>query len=128
MHKTANNNTMKNGRVDLYITGIFSSNLYADKKRFIPTGGVKYPSSKLAIKIIAKWNGSIPKYVAFKNGLEFANENVKWLYEEINKILPLVLIRHNASLLIMGKRMKIILLSFHEFLFPLTVAFWFLFA
>ncbi len=51
---------------------------------------------------------SIPKYVAFKNGLEFANENVKWLYEEINKILPLVLIRHNASLLIMGKRMKII--------------------
>ncbi len=51
---------------------------------------------------------SIPKYVAFKNGLEFANENVKWLYEEINKILPLVLIKHNASLLIMGKRMKII--------------------
>ena len=60
MHKTANNNTMKNGKVDLYITGIFSSNLYADKKRFIPTGGVKYPSSKLAIKIIAKWIGSMP--------------------------------------------------------------------
>ena len=37
---------------------------------------------------------SIPKYVAFKNGLEFANENVKWLYEEINKILPLVLIQN----------------------------------
>ena len=47
---------------------------------------------------------SIPKYVAFKNGLEFANENVKWLYEEINKILPLVLIKHNTSLLIMGKK------------------------
>ena len=51
---------------------------------------------------------SIPKYVAFKNGLEFANENVKWLYEEINKILPLNLIKHNNSLLVMGKRMKII--------------------
>ena len=51
---------------------------------------------------------SIPYYVSFKSGLEFANENVKWLYEEINKILPLVLIKHNASLLIMGKRMKII--------------------
>ena len=51
---------------------------------------------------------SIPNYVSFKSGLEFANENVKWLYEEINKILPLVLIKHNASLLIMGKRMKII--------------------
>ena len=51
---------------------------------------------------------SIPNYVSFKNGLEFANENVKWLYKEINKILPIVLIKHNASLLIMGKRMKII--------------------
>ena len=51
---------------------------------------------------------SIPNYVSFKSGLEFANENVKWLYEEINKILPLVLIKHNTSLLIMGKRMKII--------------------
>ncbi len=51
---------------------------------------------------------SIPNYVSFKSGLDFANENVKWLYEEINKILPLVLIKHNVSLLIMGKRMKII--------------------
>ena len=51
---------------------------------------------------------SIPNYVSFKSGLEFANENVKWLYKEINKILPIVLIKHNTSLLIMGKRMKII--------------------
>ena len=51
---------------------------------------------------------SIPNYVSFKSGLKFANENVKWLYKEINKILPLVLIKHNASLLIMGKRMRII--------------------
>ena len=51
---------------------------------------------------------SIPYYVSFKSGFEFANENVKWLYEEINKILPLVLIKHNTSLLIMGKRMQII--------------------
>ena len=51
---------------------------------------------------------SIPNYVSFKSGLEFANENVKWLYEEINKILPLNLIKHNNSLLVMGKRMKII--------------------
>ena len=51
---------------------------------------------------------SIPYYVSFKSGFEFANENVKWLYEEINKILPLVPIKHNTSLLIMGKRMKII--------------------
>ena len=51
---------------------------------------------------------SIPNYVSFKSGLEFANENVEWLYKEINKFLPIVLIKHNASLLIMGKRMKII--------------------
>ena len=52
---------------------------------------------------------SIPNYVSFKSGLEFANENIEWLYKEINKILPLVLIKHNgSSLLIMGKKMKII--------------------
>ena len=51
---------------------------------------------------------SIPNYVSFKSGLEFANENVKWLYKEINKILPLVPIKNNTSLLIMGKRMQII--------------------
>ena len=51
---------------------------------------------------------SIPNYVSFKSGLEFANENVKWLYKEINKILPLVFIKHNTSLLVMGERMKII--------------------
>ena len=51
---------------------------------------------------------SIPHYISFKSGIEFANENVEWLYEEINKILPLVLIKHNTTLLIMGKRMKII--------------------
>ncbi len=51
---------------------------------------------------------SIPYYVSFKSGLEFANDNVKWLHKEINKILPLILIKHNSSLLIMGKKMKII--------------------
>ena len=51
---------------------------------------------------------SIPNYVSFKSGLEFANENVKWLYKEINKILPLVFIKHNTSLLVMGEKMKII--------------------
>ena len=44
----------KKGIVDLYIVGISSLNLYADKNKFIPTGGVKNPSSRLAIKIIAK--------------------------------------------------------------------------
>ena len=51
---------------------------------------------------------SIPYYVSFKSGLEFANENIEWLYREINKILPLVLIGHNSSLVIMGKKMKVI--------------------
>ena len=51
---------------------------------------------------------SIPYYVSFKNGLQFANENIEWLHKEIKKILPLVLIRHNSSLVIMGKKMKII--------------------
>ncbi len=51
---------------------------------------------------------SIPYYVSFKSGLEFANENIEWLYGEIKKILPLVLIGHNSSLLIMGKKMKVI--------------------
>ncbi len=51
---------------------------------------------------------SIPYYISFKHGLEFANENIKWLCEEINKILPLILIKHNTTLLIMGKKMKII--------------------
>ena len=51
---------------------------------------------------------SIPYYISFKSGLKFANENIKWLYEEINKILPLILIKHNTTLLIMGKKMEII--------------------
>ena len=51
---------------------------------------------------------SIPYYVSFKSGLEFANENIEWLYKEIKKFLPLVLIRNNLSLLIMGKKMQII--------------------
>ena len=50
---------------------------------------------------------SIPNYVSFKSGLEFANENVKWLYKEINKILPLVFIKHNTSLLVMGERLLV---------------------
>ena len=36
---------------------------------------------------------SIPNYVSFKSGLKFANENAQWLYKEINKILPIVLIK-----------------------------------
>ena len=48
---------------------------------------------------------SIPYYVSFKNGLEFAYENMEWLYKEIKKHLPLLLIDHNSSLLIMGKKM-----------------------
>ena len=51
---------------------------------------------------------SIPYYVSFKSGLEFANENIEWLYKEIKKNLPLVLIRHDSSFVIMGKKMKII--------------------
>ena len=51
---------------------------------------------------------SIPYYVSFKSGLEFANENIEWLYKEIKKILPIVLIKNNSSLLILGKKMKII--------------------
>jgi predicted metal-dependent hydrolase len=51
---------------------------------------------------------SIPYYVSFKSGLDFANENIEWLYKEIKKFLPLVLIRNNLSLLIMGKKMQII--------------------
>jgi len=51
---------------------------------------------------------SIPYYVSFKSGLEFANENIEWLYKEIKKVLPIVLIKHNSSLLILGKKMQII--------------------
>ena len=58
---TANNRTKKNGKVALYIFGISSSNLYAARNKFIPTGGVKNPNSRFAIKMIAKWTGSIPK-------------------------------------------------------------------
>ena len=51
---------------------------------------------------------SIPYYVTFKNGIEFANENIEWLYGELKKILPLILIKHNSSLLVKEKKMKII--------------------
>ena len=51
---------------------------------------------------------SIPYYVSFKNGLEFAYENIEWLYKEVKKHLPLLLIEHNSSLMIMGKKMKVI--------------------
>ncbi len=61
MNNTPTNLIKKKGKVALYIVGISLSNLYEDKYKFIPTGGVIYPNSKFAIKIIAKWNGSIPK-------------------------------------------------------------------
>jgi len=51
---------------------------------------------------------SIPHYVSYKSGLKFANENIEWLYNEIKKILPLVLIRHNSFLLILGEKKQII--------------------
>ena len=61
INATARSLIIKNGNVAWYIFGISSSNLYAERKRFIPTGGVKNPSSRLAINIIAKCTGSIPK-------------------------------------------------------------------
>ncbi len=51
---------------------------------------------------------SIPHYVSYKSGLKFANENIEWLYNEIKKILPLVLIRHNSFLLILGEKKQVI--------------------
>ena len=47
---------------------------------------------------------SIPKHISFKNGFEFANENIEWLSNEINKLYPLILIKNGSSLLIMRKK------------------------
>jgi hypothetical protein len=43
-------NTLRTGR----------SKRYDDRNRFSPIGGVRYPSSMLARKIIPRWAGSMP--------------------------------------------------------------------
>ena len=50
---------------------------------------------------------SIPKYVSFKKGMEFAHENKDWLYNEINKFFPLISIENNCLLNIKDKKMRI---------------------
>lgn len=54
MSKTTTNRIRKKGNVALYIVGISLLKRYADKNRLIPTGGVKKPNSRFAIKIIPK--------------------------------------------------------------------------
>ena len=51
---------------------------------------------------------SIPFYVTFKSGLEFAHENIEWLYDEYKKFLPIIFLKHNCSLLFRGKKTKVI--------------------
>ncbi len=51
---------------------------------------------------------SIPYSVTYKSGLEYVFEEIDWLYSEIKKILPLILIKHNTSFLIMGKKVNVI--------------------
>ena len=51
---------------------------------------------------------SIPKHVSFKSGLEFADENMEWLYNEMNKYYPLIRIKHNSLILLKGKKIKVL--------------------
>ena len=51
---------------------------------------------------------SIPKHISFKNGLDFAQENIEWLSNEVNKLYPLILIENGSSLSIRGRKTKII--------------------
>ncbi len=51
---------------------------------------------------------SIPNYISFKSGLEFADENIEWLYNEMNKYYPLIRIKHNSLILLKGKKTKVL--------------------
>ena len=51
---------------------------------------------------------SIPKHISFKSGFDFAVENIEWLRNEVNKLDPLIFIKNGSSLLIKGKKTKII--------------------
>ena len=51
---------------------------------------------------------SIPKHISFKNGFDFAQENIEWLSNEVNKLYPLILIENGSSLSIRGKKTKLI--------------------
>ena len=51
---------------------------------------------------------SIPVNTPFKSGLEFANENKDWLYNEARKLSPLISIEQNSFIMVMGKKKKII--------------------
>jgi predicted metal-dependent hydrolase len=50
---------------------------------------------------------SIPKHISFKNGFDFAQENIEWLSNEVNKLYPLILIKNGSSLSIRGKKTKL---------------------
>ncbi len=60
MSNTPPRRTKSIGRIDRITSDIGTSNRYADRKRFIPTGGVRKPSSILARNIIARCKGSMP--------------------------------------------------------------------
>ena len=54
---------------------------------------------------------SIPKYISFKSGIGFAEENIEWLSKEVKKLYPLIFIKNGSSLLIKGKKTKVIFKS-----------------
>tara|TARA_Y100000813_G_scaffold196366_1_gene179717 strand:- start:215 stop:928 length:714 start_codon:yes stop_codon:yes gene_type:complete len=54
---------------------------------------------------------SIPKYISFKSGIDFAEENIEWLSKEVKKLYPLIFIKNGSSLLIKGKKTKVIFKS-----------------
>ena len=46
---------------------------------------------------------SIPKYVSFKSGYEFADENVNWIGNQLDEFLPIILIKDGTDINLLGK-------------------------
>ena len=51
---------------------------------------------------------SIPKYVSFKEGLTFAEENAGWIHKQVSLFLPLIFIENNSRILFEGRTKRII--------------------
>jgi len=46
---------------------------------------------------------TIPKYISFKSGFKFAEENIDWIYQQHIEMMPSIILKHGNLLTIDGK-------------------------
>ena len=50
---------------------------------------------------------SIPKYITYKSGYQFAKDNIEWIFKQHIEMIPSIIIEHDKSINIDGIEKKI---------------------